>query len=371
MSTIPNAVPDRSDFRGRLIEVADTTLNFRSLVIADSTPTGAQLAAAAGFAPAQQAIVLQILANGELEDIRPDEQVDLRHSEGRFVIVESDRTFYFTVEGRRFDWPARIVSGALVCKLANVPDGKALYLQRTSQPDRLIGPHDLIDLAGSGIESFMTRAAVWKLNVQGVILDLTAPVIRVRDALSQAGFDPNQEWIIFLRIVGAPKREVSLTDEVDLRTPGIEKLRLTPKHVNNGEALPAPRRKFALLEVDERYLDAHGLFWETIVDAGRRWLLIHDYPVPSGYTVSRTLLALEIPPTYPSGQIDMFYVNPALVLCSGRTIECSDTDAAIGGMTFKRWSRHRGPGSEWNASTDNVVTHLALVESAMLKELEI
>lgn len=367
---IPSAAGGRSDFHGHLIEVADTTLNFKSLVIADNTPTGAQLAAAAGFTPAQQAVVLQILANGELEDIRPDEQADLRHGEGRFVIVESDRTFHFTVDGRRFDWPAHIVSGALVRKLANVPDDKTLYLERTSEPDRLVGPHDLIDLAALGVESFMTRAVVWKLNVQGVILELTVPTIRVKDALSQAGFDPTQEWIIFLKVAGAQKREVSLTDQVDLRTPGIEKLRLTPKHVNNGEALPAPRRMFALLEVDQRHLDARGLFWETIIDAGRRWLLIHHYPVPNGYTVTHTLLALEIPSTYPSAQIDMFYVNPALVLRSGRTIERSDTNATIAGTTFKRWSRHRGSGSKWNPNTDNVVTHLALVESAMLKEVE-
>src|SRR3546814_6373530 len=75
--------------------------------------------------------------------------------------------------------------------------------------------------------------------------------------------------------------------------PIFEKRRLTPKEVNNGEALPASSRAFALLEIDEVHLDRLGLRWETIVDTHRRWLLIDDYPLPSGYTVERTKLALE------------------------------------------------------------------------------
>lgn len=46
------------------IEVADQTLTFRSVSIEDLTPTGAQLAATAGFKHAKQVAVLHILANG-------------------------------------------------------------------------------------------------------------------------------------------------------------------------------------------------------------------------------------------------------------------------------------------------------------------
>jgi hypothetical protein len=41
----------------------------------------------------------------------------------------------------------------------------------------------------------------------------------------------------------------------------------------------------------------------------------------------------------------------------------------VGGVTFQTWSRHRGVGSKWNPRHDNVVTHLALVESALAKEV--
>ncbi len=369
MENVPEAALDRGEARHK-IEVADETLAFRAVWIEDLTPTGFQLSAAAGFKPAQQATVLHILHEGELEDVRPSEAVDLRNSEGRFVIVESDRSYRLTIDGERFDWPCRIVSGGLLRKLGRVrPDEKAIYLERSDEPDRLIGNHDLVDLDAPGIESFVSRKLAWKLNVQGVILDVATPTIVVGDALTRAGFDPNQGWHIFLKIEGEPKRAVGLTDTIDLRTRGIEKLRLTPKEVNNGEAPSAPRRDFALLEIDETHLDDLGPRWETVMDAGRRWLLIHQFPVPVGFTTTWTQLALEIPPTYPGAQIDMFYTYPPLTLASGRVIECTHVSATIVGVPFNGWSRHRGPESPWNPSTDNVVTHLALVESALAKEV--
>lgn len=213
------------------------------------------------------------------------------------------------------------------------------------------------------------RELTWKLNVQGVVLTLHEPNIVVRTAIKEAGFDPTKNWIIVLRVRDQPKREVSLDDVIDLRMPGIEKLRLTPKEVNNGEVAVQARRHFALLDVDERFLNGLGLWWETVIDGGRRWLLIHDYPVPNGYTTSRTLLALEIPPTYPGAQIDMFYTHPPLALKTGRAIERTQVSASIQGQPFNGWSRHRGELSKWNPATDNVSTHLALVESALAKEV--
>lgn len=214
----------------------------------------------------------------------------------------------------------------------------------------------------------------WKLNVQGVVLTVDEPTIEVRKAIKNAGFDPTQDWIVILRVHGEPKREVGLDFVIDLRTPGIEKLRLTPREVNNGEAPATPRRQFALLAIDERFLNALDLFWETIVDQAvspsksRRWLLIYSYPVPAGFTVERTLLALEIPPTYPGAQIDMFYTNPPLRLKSGRPIDRTQISATILGTPFNGWSRHRGAQSQWNPASDNVSTHLALVEAAMSRE---
>lgn len=367
MTELSEDAADRG--KRRRIEVADETLTYRNVLIDDLTPTGAQLAAAAGFKPKQHVVVLQVLANGELEDIRPSETVDLKRADGRFVIVETDRDYFITIDGQRFQWPCRIVSGAIVRKLGQLPAGVAVYLEQADEPDREIGDQGLVDLDGRGVEAFVGRKLSWKLNIQGVTIVSDTPTIVVSDAMIKAGFDVAQSWHIFLKVAGQAKRDVALTDVVDLRTPGIEKIRLTPKEVNNGEAPPAPRRDFDVLEVDEAYLDCTGFKWETVKDGGRRWLVIHHYPVPAGFSVTQTRLALEIPPTYPAAQIDMFYTYPPLALVSGRVIDCTHIPATILGVPYNGWSRHRGPGSEWNPSSDNVVTHLALVESALGKEV--
>ncbi len=367
MGIVSEAALERGQAR-HTIEVADQTLTFRSVSIEDLTPTGAQLAAAAGFKHTEQVAVLHILANGELEDIEPDETVDLRHGDGRFITVESDRIYWFTLNGERLDWRRRIISGGLLRKLGRVTDDQEIFLERRDEPDRLIGNHDLVDLDAPGVETFVTRKRFWKLNVQGVILDVPTPTIVVREALTLAGFNPDQGWYIFLRVHGEPKREVTLTDTIDLRTPGIEKLRLTPKEVNNGEARCAPRRDFDLLDADDAHLGRLGLRWETVEEANRRWLVIQDYPVPGGYTVAVTLLALEIPPTYPGAQIYGFYAYPPLALSSGRVIASTQLRGSISGREFHGWSRNRG-STPWNPALDRVATQLALVDAALAKEV--
>jgi hypothetical protein len=348
-------------------------MTFREVRIDDLTPTGAQIAAAAGFKAAENVTVLSVLPNGDMEDIRPTEVADLRRVPGRFVVVETDRSYRFVIDGQRIDWPVHIVSGGLLRKLGQIAEDNEIFLEQQGLPDRKLDDHDLVDLDAVGVESFVSRKASWKLNVQGVILEFSAPTVVVRESLTLAGFDPSQGWQIFLKIAGEKKRLVDLDTVVDLRTPGIEKLRLTPKDVNNGEAHPAtavPCRTFALLEIDENYLDLLGMRWETIIEADRRWLLLHDYPLPDGYTTERTKLALEIPSTYPAAQIYGFYAYPPLALVSGRVIPSTQLRGTLLGVEFHGWSRNRGPAAPWNASSDNVSTQLALVDAALTKEVD-
>src|SRR5258708_7902954 len=95
----------------------------------------------------------------------------------------------------------------------------------------------------------------WKLNVQGVLIKSLHPEITVRDAIKEAGFNPDTPWIIVLKVAGEPKKEVDLSYVIDLRHKGIEKLRLTPRQINNGELTSLRRRAFALLDQDIAHLD--------------------------------------------------------------------------------------------------------------------
>ncbi|WP_321793279.1 multiubiquitin domain-containing protein [Burkholderia pyrrocinia] len=369
------ATNDNAERTAQTIQITDHSLIFRDIALSHESPTGAQLTAAAGFDSNQGASILEICANGELVDVCAEQAVNLRSSTRQFVVVIRDRLYRFSIAGVPYEWPSRIISGTQLRKIGHMPQDMVILQELPDAVERPIGDHDLVDLGAPGVERFSTRPRQWELNVQGVLLVVHHPTIVVREAIKDAGFDPTKPWIIVLRVRHQPKREVSLDDVIDLRTPGIEKLRLTPKEVNNGEGPTVPRRMFRLLDVDERWLDKLGLRWETIIEQclpnqKRRWLLIHDYPLPDGYTSQHTVLALEIPLTYPGAQIDMFYTNPPLRLPSGRAIPNTEVNESIDGRSFNRWSRHRGQQSPWDPASDNVVTHLALVESAMLKEVD-
>lgn len=206
---------------------------------------------------------------------------------------------------------------------------------------------------------------VWKFNVQGVVIESNKPEITVRHAIKEAGFDPDTPWIIVLKVAGQPKREVDLSFLIDLRQEGIEKLRLTPRHINNGEVNHPQRVDFSMLPGDEAHLNRLGLNWETRIHGGRRWLMIRNFPVPTGYTVNVIDLAVEVPAAYPTAQLDMFYCFPPLALASGQVIPQTQNQETIEGRAFQRWSRHRN----WQAGKDTLVTHIVLIDESLSREV--
>lgn len=350
------------------IEIASVDLIFRSVALDTGTPTGGKIAKAAGFVADQYPYVLQWREDGDLSDLRVHEEADLRQGR-KFIVAESDSSNRITIEGEEFDWPAATISGSVVRQLGRIPPEWVLYLERVDEPDKRVNDDDIIKIKGQGIERFHARKPeVWELNVQGKRIESTSPTISVIDALTRAGFDPNV-WIIILKVHGQPKRQLAIGDVIDLRAPGIEKIRLTAKDVNNGEARSAPLRDFPLLENDDAYLDGLCLPWETIISDGHRWLVIRNYPVPSGYNVSSVTLALLIPPLYPQAEIDMFYVYPMLQKNDGIAIPSVQIMQPINGVAFQRWSRHRGQVQPWDPKLDNVQTHLALVDTAVAREV--
>jgi len=350
------------------VEIAGLDLNFHTFKLDTKTPTGGKIAKVFGFNSDQSPYVFQWRDDGDLEDLRSQEEANLSVGK-KFIVAEADGTNRITIDGDEYDWPADTIIGLAVRKLGRIPADHAIYLEKTDEPDLVIADDVPVKIKTGGIEHFRRgKPPVWELNVQGKKITSSTPIISVVDALTRAGFDPN-DWIIILKVEGQPKRQLAVGDEIDLRSPGIEKIRLTAKDVNNGEAHAAPLRQFALLECDEAYLDDLGLHWETIEAGGNRWLIIRDYPVPDGYTIKATSLALMVPSAYPQADIDMFYVHPHLQLTTGVEIEATQALQDVAGISFQRWSRHRGSVKPWNPSRDNVVTHLALVESALLKEI--
>jgi len=351
-----------------ILRIADENLNYRDVTIAHMNPSGAQILAAAGGSNQQSAVLLQVFPSGELESIRPAETPNLADSI-YFILSESDRTYFFTVDGARLEWPNRHISSTTIRKLANVPEQRVLLQLRDDDDQVVLEATDILDLAKPGVERIVTKKRTWKLRVQGVTLEFSVPVVKVADAMKEAGFDPSKGWHIYLLVAGQNKQEVNTDYMVDLRTPGLEKIRLMQRNVDNGDGQqPKLQRVFELLAVDERYLNGTGLRWETILCSDRRWLVIHDYHLLHGYTPAMSKLALDIPKDYPSAQIDMFYFAPAVARCDGLPIPNTQVTANIEEVMYQGWSRHRNGTNPWDPYTDNVATHLALVESCLARE---
>ena len=66
----------------------------------------------------------------------------------------------------------------------------------------------------------------------------------------------------------------------------------------------------------------------------------------------------------------MFFVHPSLVLANGKSISQTDNRETILGKVYQRWSRHLNGITRWNPLTDSVITHLAVVEESLLREVE-
>lgn len=351
-----------------ILQIADENLNYHDVAVVHANPTGAQILTAAGAPNENSAVLLQVLPSGELESIRPSETPNLANSL-KFILSEADRVYFFTVDGSRFEWPGRHISGATIRKLVKTSEQHDLLQLHDSSPSVILDSKDVLDLAKPGVERIVTKLHTWKLRVQGVTLEFSSPVVKVADAMKEAGFDPNKAWHIYLLVEGQNKQEVNSDYMLDLRTPGLEKIRLMQRNVDNGDGLQYKAQcEFELLAVDKRYLDSSGLRWETILCGERRWLLIHDYQLMPGYTPAVTQLALDIPKDYPSAQIDMFYFAPAVSRGDGLPIPSTQVTANIDGIVYQGWSRHRNGANPWDQFADNVATHLALVESCLARE---
>ena len=154
---------------------------------------------------------------------------------------------------------------------------------------------------------------------------------------------------------------------VNLREPGVERFTTMPKDTTEGQNDLCRAHGFALPQADEDYLNGLGLPWETRVNAGNQWLVIHDWRLPKGYNVETNTLALRIPASYSDAQIDMVYFRSAVSRTDGRPIGAL-TLQPVAGENWQQWSRHRTTANPWRPGIDDVASHLSLVDDWLQRE---
>ena len=145
---------------GWLIHVLDEHFNQRVLRFNDSKVTGHQIVHGAGFRPADEAIVLQQLRDGGMEEIRLEELVDLKTAGiERFFVMTGDRTYRLIVDGLRLEWPRAQLSGEAIRELAGRDEHFEVVQELEDTPDRVIEEDEMVSLQGGGTEKFKTRQA--------------------------------------------------------------------------------------------------------------------------------------------------------------------------------------------------------------------
>lgn len=334
----------------------------------DTVLTGRQIRQSVGLSPASDYVLIMI-RQGTSQSIGLDETVDLSVEElPCFVSFKSDRVFSLTINERGFEWGAEEISASDIRIYGDIPDEHQLILD--SKGDRPIKDDAVVSLKGKGVERLLSHPRSWKLKVQDIVLTITTPTIIVRDALVKAGIDPDSGWTVAIKYTDAPREAIGLNGIIDLTRKGIEKLWLRPANIQNGEGVSDLKRAFVLRDQDETYLSQSELNLETIVDSGRRWAILRNFCLPSGYTEERVDIAVEIPPTYPGAQLDMFYCHPHLVLKSGREIPQTQAQQIIQGKSYQRWSRHRQGATSWNPAKDSIITHIAIITESIAREVE-
>jgi hypothetical protein len=124
----------------------------------DPIITGQQLLDLAGKHPTDQRLVYQLLQNGQLEGIRPDETVDLRKPGiEKFLTFDTDRTFFFTLDGQKFEWLAPNITGRKLKDLAKVDSATyEVWQEVRGADDRAIQDTEIISLEPKGTERFFT-----------------------------------------------------------------------------------------------------------------------------------------------------------------------------------------------------------------------
>lgn len=226
---------------------------------------------------------------------------------------------------------------------------------------------DLEEAAKSGRKP--ARARRYRLRIDKEYRTTTKPVLTGREILALVDKTP-EKYVLTQKVHKGGTVPITADQKVDLRAPGIERFMTLARDATDGDKRKEKRRlDFQLRQRDVEALDATGLRWETIKDAGGvLWIFLYDYPLPPGYSSVTVTLALMIVPGYPDAQIDMVFVSPLLQLKSGRALNAvSPRD--INGFQFQQWSRHRTAANPWRPDLDDVGTHLVLVADWFAREI--
>lgn len=140
------------------ILIGDKLLDFQPAVIADPVPNGRQILEAASVHPIREFILFQLLRDGQLKEMLPDELTDLRAAGvEKFIVFHSDRSFRLELDGKIFEWGTTQIQGRVLKVLAKVDLATyGVWQEIQGKEDLAISDGEFANLEGVGVERFFT-----------------------------------------------------------------------------------------------------------------------------------------------------------------------------------------------------------------------
>jgi len=134
--------------------------------------------------------------------------------------------------------------------------------------------------------------------------------------------------------------QIDRSESIDVKN-GMH-FRAIPGNANFGAALnTAAAAGNDVLAEDLERLSEQGFEIEVLVEGAEVGIVIRDVPLPPGaYSIATTDLLLKTTTLYPQSEMDMFWVDPDLVLASGAEPGSSNLEMHFG----RPWRRRASEG---------------------------
>lgn len=111
-------------------------------------------------------------------------------------------------------------------------------------------------------------------------------------------------------------------------------------------------------------LREEGFDVEIREEGGVPMLLIHEYPLPPGWSQATTDLLLQLPKAFPNGKPDMFWTETGVTLDDGSAPKKAEVTQT---HLDKEWRRFSWHPQSWTPATDNIWTFLEFIDGRLRK----
>jgi len=118
----------------------------------------------------------------------------------------------------------------------------------------------------------------------------------------------------------------------------------------------------SLPDEDLQYLQEKKYNYQLYPHGKETLVVIRQYSLPMGYSLSNVDLLVKIPPMYPMSPMDMFWVSPEIKLIGTNAYpDRADIFEPFVESKWQRFSRHYA----WRSGIDSLGSHLVTVQKSL------